>query len=420
MSDKPLSPGMQRPHPPVPVELLAPRNDTLPFADPLLEASRDDRSRAWLLSAALMVGLLVSLGAWAYHAEIEQVATGPGRAIASQREQVIQSLEGGILADVLVREGDLVTAGTPLVRLDPIRARSSYGEGHQRWLVLKASAARLQAEANGASAPKYDEDVQADTTLIARENATFIARRQTLQQTVSSLQHARDLLAREIAITEPMVKKGLVAEVDLLRLKRQNSEIDGQIAERTNRYRSEASGELAKTMGEIAQLAEVLVARQDQMERTVIRTPIRGKVKNIRITTRGGVVQPGQDIMEIVPWGDNLLVETRIRPSDIAFMQVGQKAHVKISAYEPQIYGSLSGKVEFISPDTLREDRSPQQETYYKVMVRTDAAALHFKGSELPVLPGMTATVDIKTNTTTVANSIIKPVLRLKDAFRER
>jgi adhesin transport system membrane fusion protein len=403
-----------------PIELLAPANKSLPFADPVLEASRDDRSYSWMATALLMIALLGSLGVWAYYAVIEQVASGPGRAIAAQREQVIQSLEGGILAEVLVREGDQVNAGDALVQLDPIRAQSSYGEGRNKLLALKATAARLYAEANDQAAPEFDEDVKANKALVARERSTLEARRQTMLQVVSAQRRTRDLLQREIAITEPMVSRGLVAEVELLRLKRQSSEIEGQIAERINRFKSDANSELVKVMGEISQVSELLVAKQDQVERTIVRAPIRGTVKNIRITTRGGVIQPGQDILEIVPWGDNLLVEAKIRPSDIAFMQVGQKATVKISAYDPQLYGSLEGTVEFISPDTLLEEKSQHQETYYKVIVRTDTAVLHHNGKELPVLPGMTATVDIKTGTTTVANSVIKPVLRLKEAFRER
>jgi adhesin transport system membrane fusion protein len=403
-----------------PLELLAPPSKSLPFADPVLEASQDDRSYAWMGTALLVIALLGSLGVWAHQAVIEQVATGPGRAIAAQREQIIQSLEGGILTDVLVREGDLVNPGDPLVQLDPIRARSSYGEGRNKLLALKATAARLQAEAIDLPAPTFDSDVLAEKALVDRERSTYQARRQTLQQVVSAQRRTRDLLLREISITEPMVARGLVAEVELLRLKRQSSEIEGQIAERINRFRAEASSELVKVMGEISQISEVLVAKQDLVERTIIRAPIRGTVKNIRITTRGGVVQPGQDILEVVPWGDNLLVEAKIRPSDISFMQTGQRATVKISAYDPQIYGSLEGTVEFISPDTLKEEKTQREETYYKVIVRTDTSMLHYKGKELPVLPGMTTTVDIKTGTTTVANSLLKPVLRLKEAFREK
>ncbi len=404
----------------IPLELLAPPSKSLPFADPLLEASQDDRSYGWIVTAVLVIALFGSLGVWAYHAVIEQVATGPGRAIAAQREQVIQSLEGGILTDVLVREGDLVNPGDPLVQLDPIRAQSSYGEGRNKLLALKATAARLQAEANDLSSPPFDRDVLADKALVERERSTLQARRQTLQQVVSAQRRTRDLLQREISITEPMVAQGLVAEVELLRLKRQSSEIDGQIAERLNRFRAESSAELVRVMGEISQISEVLVAKQDQVERTIVRAPIRGTVKNIRITTRGGVIQPGQDILEVVPWGDNLLVEAKIRPSDISFMQTGQRATVKISAYDPQIYGSLQGTVEFISPDTLKEEKTQREETYYKVIVRTDTSVLHYNGKDLPVLPGMTTTVDIKTGTTTVANSLLKPLLRLKEAFREK
>jgi len=220
-------------------------------------------------------------------------------------------------------------------------------------------------------------------------------------------------------ITEPMVAKGLAPEVEAIKLQRQLSEVDLQIAERVNRFRADASTELVKVEAELAQVTEQLMARKDQMERTLIRAPMRGTVKNIRINTNGGVIQPGQDILELVPLDDRLLVEVKIRPSEVAFLRQGLPALVKLSAYDSQIYGSLKGTVQFISPDTLKEDRRPEEENYYRVVVATEQAHLEHQGKHLPVIPGMTAVVDIITGHRTVANYMLKPVLRLKEAFRE-
>lgn len=396
------------------------RADTRSYAEPLVAAAYDDRPYGWLVSAVIVVALLVTLGVWAHGAKLQEVASGSARVISSQREQVIQSLEGGILREMLVREGSVVNAGEVLLRIDPIRAQSSFQEGMSRVLALKATAARLRAEATGASSVSFDKDVLQEPELVASERATFAARSQALNEGVAGMRRSRELVGRELNLTEPMVRRGLAAEVELLRLQRQASELDLQIAERRNKMRADARTELVRVEAELAQQQEVVAARRDQMDRTAVRAPVRGTVKNVRITTVGGVIQPAQDIMEIVPLDDTLLIEAKIRPSEVAFLRPGMDANVKISAYDSQIYGSLRGKVEFISPDTLREERKPEEDTYYKVLVRTVTAHLEKDGKQLEVIPGMTATVDILTGERTVANYLLKPVLRLKEAFRER
>jgi adhesin transport system membrane fusion protein len=425
--DKPLRLASVTPMTPIPAEVVKPlraRAAQLPahttYADPVLNAARDQRAILWLWSALLMVALFGVLGVWAYYARIEQVASGSARVIASQREQVIQSLEGGILKEMFVREGDIVNSGDPLLRIDPMRAQSSFQEGRYKFLALKASSARLRAESQGDASVRFDDDVRAEPGLMNSEKATFTARQASLNQSVTGLRRSRDILLREIDITEPMVARGLAPEVDLLRLRRQASDLDLQISERTHKARADAATDLVRVESELAQQTEVLSARKDQMVRTLVRAPVRGTVKNVRITTTGGVIQPAQDILEIVPLGDTLLVEAKIKPTEVAFLRPGLPANVKISAYDSQIYGSLKGKVEFISPDTLREERKTEDDTYYRVVIRTDKAFVMEHGHELPVLPGMTATVDILTGERTVANYLLKPVLRLKEAFRER
>ena len=252
------------------------------------------------------------------------------------------------------------------------------------------------------------------------ETDTYNARKQALDQAVATAASSRALIAREIAITGPMVDKGLVAEIELLRLKRQFNDLQAQTQERVSKYRVDAANELSKIESELAQTQEVLTARQDQVQRTVVTAPVRGTVKNIRMNTRGGVIAPGGDIMEIVPLEDKLLVEAKIRPHDVAFLRPGLPATVKITAYDYSIYGGLDGHVELISPDTLREERKPEEDSYYRVLVRTTNSVLRSGGNELPIIPGMTASVEIRTGEKTVMDYILKPVLKVREALRER
>jgi adhesin transport system membrane fusion protein len=221
-------------------------------------------------------------------------------------------------------------------------------------------------------------------------------------------------------MTAPMVEKGLVAEVELLRMRRQANELELQIAERYNRYRAEAANELTRVESDLGQITGLLTARRDQFDRTVVRAPVRGTIKNIRVNTVGGVIQPGQDIMEIVPLEDRLLVEAKVRPHDVAFLRPGLPAKVKLTAYDYTIYGALDGELELISPDTLREERRGVEETYYRVLVRTRNSSLRAGGKELPIIPGMTASVEIRTGEKSVLDYLLKPAFRAREALRER
>ena len=221
-------------------------------------------------------------------------------------------------------------------------------------------------------------------------------------------------------MTQPMVERGLVAEVELLRMQRQFNELDLQVNERNNKYRAEAAAELSRSEGELAQVTGLLAARKDQVDRTVIRAPLRGTVKNVRVNTIGGVIQPGQDIMEIVPLEEQLLVEAKIAPREVAFLRPGLPAKVKLTAYDYTVYGALDGVVELISPDTLREERKSDEASYYRVLVRTTKSALSVGGRDLPIIPGMTATVEVRTGEKSVLDYLLKPVLRSREALRER
>ncbi len=387
--------------------------------------------KPWLafLSITMMALLLVTFFGWAALSELEEVTRGQGRVIPSSREQVIQSLDPGILTEMLVREGEQVKKGQLLLRIDDTRASALFRELEAKTIALAASAARLRAEAYGGT-PKYPAAVMAVPDIAKRENQAFEARTGALETSLAGLKKGAALLDREIAITEPMVERGLVSEVELLRLKRQQNELLLQASDRRDKFRADAAADLIKFDTELAQARESLLARQDTFRRTEITSPMNGTVKSIRINTIGGVMQAGQEIMTIVPSEDSLVVEAFVRPADVAFLHAGQSAVVKVSAYDYAIYGGLEGTVESISPDTLRDERrgaSPvadvadEQNSYYRVLVRTRDSTLNTPdGRELPIIAGMTASVEMLTGRKTVLQYLLKPLNRAGEALRER
>ena len=289
---------------------------------------------------------------------------------------------------------------------------------------LEAMVARLQAEAYNTKLT-FPEHISAE--LKKREEAAYISRRRAMQEQVSGFKQSKAVLDKQIAIVSPMVQRGVMSQVELLRMQRDSQDLASQIAERQNRY-TDASNELVKTEAELAQAKENMAMRADPVERSRIRAPMKGIVKNIRINTIGGVVNAGQDILEIVPIEDNLLVEAYIRPNDVAFIRPGLPAVVKLTAYDYAIYGGLEGKVTLISPDTLSDEKRNtgdlklnMNNVYYRILVQTSGSRLLDKnGNEMPIIPGMVATVDVKTGEKTVFQYLIKPITRMKQALRER
>ncbi|KVK90462.1 hemolysin secretion protein D [Burkholderia ubonensis] len=372
----------------------------------------------YVIAAILVFGL-----GWAKFARVEEVTNGDGTIISKSREQVIQSLEGGILEQLDVREGDIVKKGQVLAKIDPTRAETSYREAWSKQIGLKATIVRLRAEAY--SQPLvFPDDVKGVPAVVKQETLAYNARRRALDDSVAALEKSHSLSMREISLAEPLAAKGLVSEVELLRMRRQANELRSQIVERRNRFQADANSELIKLELELAQTSETVVGRADVLQRTTVVAPVYGTVKNIRVNTIGGVIQPGEHIMEIVPLEDQLLVEARIKPSDVAFLRPGQPATVKITAYDFGIYGSLKGKVEHISPDTLKDDQKAAagrpDATYYRVLVLTDSSTLNSGGKTLPIMPGMVATVDIRTGEKTILDYVLKPIFKAREAFRER
>lgn len=373
----------------------------------------------WIVLAVLIGGVT-----WAHFARVEEITKGEAKIISKSREQVIQSLEGGILAEMNVREGDEVARGQVLLKIDPTRAQASYRETLNKVVGLKATIFRLRAEAYNQPLSFDDPQVQKDKTVMEQETRAYQSRKRALDDSVSALQRSYELSMREIRLAQPLAARGLMSEVELLRMQRQANEIQSQIVERRNRYQADANSELNKLELELAQTSENLIGRADVMERTTLNAPVRGTVKNIRFNTIGGVIQPGEHILEIVPLEDQLLVEAKIRPSDVAFLHPGLPATVKVTAYDYAIYGGLKGQVEFISPDTLKDDAKAAagrpDDTYYRVMVLTDSSALNAGGKTLPIIPGMIASVEIRTGEKTILDYLLKPVMKAREAFRER
>jgi adhesin transport system membrane fusion protein len=413
------------------------------------------------------LALIVTALVWAYFAALDEVKRGNGKVVPTRQIQVVQSLEGGIVTTILVQEGATVRENEPLMRIDDTNFASQYGEIRERRGTTAARVARLEAQAS--EAPKLafpDGLAQEAARAVETEKSLFEAqirrlaqetdvlerqlaqRQQELAEFTASekkLTETLQLLAREVALTRKLFDQRVVPEIEMLRLERQASEMRGQleivkasmgksqaamqearskiVSARTT-FRAQAEDDLAKSRGDLAVLEENIKAAQDKVRRTELRSPVNGIVNKLNVTTVGAVVAPGGNVMEIVPVDDTLLVEGRIKPQDIAFIRADQDAVVKISAYDSSVYGSLKGKVERISADTIIDDKGDKNdrgETYYRVMVRTGKNHLGTSERPLPVIPGMVATVEVLTGQKTVLEYLLKPARTLRDeALRER
>ncbi len=431
------------------------------FANNLQGALESSARRSAWTTLMLVSALLLSLLLWASLAAIEEVTSGIGKVVPAQQLQVAQSLEGGIVRELAVREGDRVEQDQILMRIDDTGFASRVGELQQRRLALAAELTRLKAEAALEPDVKFAPELAtAAPAAIESERAAFRARREKLrqekqlleQQLTQRVQEQAELearaqkldsqivpLQRELDLNRRLSTKGNVPEVDILRLERLYAEIDGdrkitaaslprmqaavaeaqtRIASADTAFAAQVGEKIAAVQSDLSVIEETLKAAQDKVVRTAVRSPVRGVVNKLAVTTLGAVVQPGQALAEIVPLDEALLVEARVRPKDVAFVHAGQKATVKLTAYDYMIYGSLEGKVERVSPDTIKDEKG---EPFYQVMVRTLKTHLGTDQKPLPVIPGLVATVDIQTGSKTVLSYIAKPILRARhEAFRER
>ncbi|MCU4413316.1 HlyD family type I secretion periplasmic adaptor subunit [Acinetobacter sp. WU_MDCI_Axc73] len=374
--------------------------------------------RASLVIWIIGIGLLVLL-LWAWLFKLEEVSTGTGKVIPSSKEQVIQSLDGGILTKLDVQEGDIVEKGQVLAQLDPTRFESNVGESQSLLISAQATAARLRAEVNGTPLA-FPDEVKKDPKLVQEETELYNSRRENLEQSISGLKQALQLVQQELVMTEPLVAKGAASEVEVLRLKREANDLQNKINDARNQYYVKSREELSKANTDTEQQMQIVRGRTDTLNRTTFKAPVRGVVKEIAVTTQGGVIPQNGKLMTIVPLDEQLLIEARISPRDIAFIHPGQEALVKITAYDYSIYGGLKGKVTVISPDTIR-DEVKQDQFYYRVYIRTDSDKLYNKdGKSFSITPGMVATVDIRTGEKTILDYLLKPFNKAKEALRER
>jgi len=381
------------------------------------------RVLVWSVSVLLILGLL-----WASVFKLDEVTRAQGKIIPSSREQVIQSLDSGVLVEMLVKEGDQVQEGQLLLRIDDARSGPVFREAQEKYLALLAQAARLRAEAYG-SELTFPSELNIYPNLIDRERQAYDARKQALDEHLEALRNSLGAITQEINLTAPLVKQGVMSQVELLRLRRQQSDLQGQIAERRNRYLTEANAELSRVESDLSQTRENASAREDALKRTTIRSPMKGIVKNVTVTTIGGVIQAGQNIMEIVPVHDEMLVEAYVKPTEVAYLRIGQPAIVKLTAYDFNKYGGLNGVLEHLSPDTLRDESKPKrpgaspvelEEGYYRILVRIEDSGRMKNGMNLTPMPGMTTIVELPTGEKTVLEYLIRPLQSVTQALRER
>jgi len=421
-------------------------------------------SRMLLLS---IVGLLFVFLLWAHFAVLDEVKRGNGKVVPSRQTQVVQSLEGGIISELLVQEGAIVKKDQPLARIEDTNFAAQFGEIRERRSAMAARVIRLEAGAMGKTVIEFPEELMKfSPRTVQAERAVFDAQARKLAQDIDviaqqEMQKQKEieelrasetrfaetlkLLAREVQLTRKLYEQKVVPEIEMLRADRQATDMRGQLAvvqatmvkteaavkeaqsrllNITTAFRAQAEDDLAKSRGDLAVLDENIKSAQDRVRRTELRSPVYGIVNKLNVTTIGAVVAPGASLMEIVPLEDTLLVEGRVRPQDIAFIRADHDAVVKLSAYDSSVYGSLHGKVERISADTIvdeKGDKNERGETFYRVMVRTEKNYLGTSEHPLPIIPGMVATVEILTGKKSVLDYLVRPARMLRDeALRER
>jgi adhesin transport system membrane fusion protein len=364
---------------------------------------------------------MAAMAFWAYFANIDQVTRASGVVIPSSRSQIIQSPEGGILEMLLVKEGDIVEKNTVLARLERTKTESAYLEARAKAASLKAAVARLNAEIYG-GLPKFPPEVEKYPELRFMQMALYNKRHSAIEQEVAALEKILVLAKRELDMNKPLLAQGDVSQTDVIRLERQVADIEAQITNKRNKYFQDAAAEQSKAQDELAGVEQTLTQRANLLEQTELRAPLKGVVKNVRITTLGGVIRPGEEVMQIVPLEEDLFIEAKVDPASIAFIKVGQDVTVKIDAYDFTVYGGLEGKLTFVSADTLSEDLKQGEKPYFRARVKTSGRQFSGRPDQsLDIFPGMTAVIEIKTGSNTVMHYLIKPVTKtLSESMGER
>ncbi|MFB2588755.1 HlyD family type I secretion periplasmic adaptor subunit [Acinetobacter sp. c1-l78] len=369
----------------------------------------------WLILLSLII-LLV----WASFAKINQVTRAKATVIASARTQQVQAIEGGLLKQLLVKEGQKVEKGQLLAVLEEERAQVAVDDAAQRVAALKASLARLEAEVYHRPL-RFDAQTQAYPEYVSNQTELYKRRRQAIESDIAALQQSLKLAKQELAMNEPLLRYGDIAQADIIRLRRQVADLQAEIASKQNKYLQDAQTELTKVQEELDAEQEKLKDRNKVLSEKRLLAPMAGLVKNIEMNTVGGVIRAGETFMEIVPSESDLIVEAKVSPADIAYVRVGQDASVKLDAYDYSIFGSLHGQVTYISPDTLFEKTAQGEQPYYRVQIKIAGAEFKKREQEIIVKAGMTASVDIKALERTVLSYLTKPITKtLAEGMKER
>lgn len=363
---------------------------------------------------------IITLLVWSAFAKIDQVTRAKGTVIASARTQEIQASEGGILTELAVVEGQEVKAGQLLVVLEEERAKAAVDDSASKTAALKAKLARLEAEIFERPLV-FTQDVKNYPEYVQNQTALYNRRRQAINEDVSSLEKMLVLARQELSMNEPLLKYGDVSQADVISLSRQVADIEAQINNKRNKYFEEAQAEMTKAQEELDTEIEQLRDRMQVLEEKRLLSPTEGKINNINVTTIGGVVKPGETIMRILPTSSDLVIDAKVSPADIAYVQEGQDATVKLDAYDYSIFGAMTGTVNYISPDTLIEQTPNGEEPYYRVLIVITGAEFEGREAKIVIKPGMTASVDIKAMERTVLSYLTKPITKtLSEGLGER
>lgn len=381
-----------------------------------LAASTQGASRIiYLVALALVVFL-----AWAAVAWVDEIVRADGEVVSSSRSQIVQNLEGGILAELSVRQGDTVAAGQVLARLQDTKFRAAKDDLQDQIDALEIRRHRVEAEMEGAYDFQVpDELAQRSPSTLASEKALLNARQTNFVGRRDGAREILDQLQDELTNMEQLYKKKIVALIEVNRSKQAVSDARLKYNEIGTQAELELAEEYSQTLQELTSRRQDLRLAQDQLDRTVITSPMAGIVNSLAVTTIGGVIRPGEEILEIIPLGEELFVEARVKPENIASVERGQDATIKLSAYDYTIYGTLKGKVDFISADTFEDERNPRAPPYYRVTVRVDRSDLTERQQEIEIRPGMRATAELQTGSKTILQYLLKPLYKSREAFRE-
>lgn len=369
----------------------------------------------WLSAAAVFVFIF-----WAAIAWVDEIVRAPGEVISSSRPQIIQNLEGGILAELMVREGDRVEPGDVLARLHSTTYGSTVADYLEQIAGLEIKRLRLEAELQGQDTFNVPADLAARTPgMVASERALLAARYADYISRRDGAKHVLDEAAKELELLEKMLDQKIVALIEVTRARKTHGDALIKYNEIVTQTELKRAEEFSEVLKEQATLRQNLKIAQDQLNRTVLTSPMRGIVNNLAVTTIGGVVRPGEEIAQIIPLGEEIFVEARVKPEDVAGVQRGQEATVKLSAYDYTIYGSFKGVVHLISADTFKDERVKDGDPHYRVSLRLDMSQLTERQRALEIRPGMVADVELHTGSKTILRYLLKPLYKSREAFRE-